>query len=318
MSRRSRQEPPIVEGSLRWWAQRHIKAMEVKGYSEWTLKNRKRHLRMFADWAEERGIDEPLIVSRSMLQAYQRRVFESRTRKGDRISFSTQHARLVSVRQLFGWLTKQGVLAADPASGLELPKVKSRLPRGILSPEDAARVLAQPDTSTRVGIRDRALLELIYTTAIRRSEMIGLEIFDLDMGRRTLHVRDGKGGKDRIVPVGEDALEWVSRYLDDVRPRWVVPPDDRVLFLTPQGRPISPNRASKLGRAYLEAAGVHVEGSALHIWRHAAATAMLEAGADVRVIQELLGHATLSTTQLYTRVSIKHLREVHRKTHPRG
>jgi integrase/recombinase XerD len=181
--------------------------------------------------------------------------------------------------------------------------------------EEAEAVLAQPDLSTPVGVRDRAMLETFYGTGIRRAELARLNWRDLDIDRKTLMVRQGKGRKDRMVPIGPRAIAWIERYLVDVRPRFASEPDDGILFLTVDGTPFSLDRLTQLVRDYVKASGVDKEG-ACHLFRHTLATLMLEGGADIRYIQAMLGHAELSTTQIYTQVSIRALQAVHAATFP--
>jgi integrase/recombinase XerD len=166
-----------------------------------------------------------------------------------------------------------------------------------------------------MGIRDRAMLETLYSTGIRRMEVIGLKLTDFDPERRTIVVRQGKGKKDRMVPIGDGAILWIEKYLSGVRPSLVVPPDDGTVFLTNMGEPLSPNRLTQMCREYVDAAETGKRG-ACHLFRHTMATLMLENGADIRFIQEMLGHVELSTTQLYTQVSIRKLKEIHSATHP--
>jgi len=166
-----------------------------------------------------------------------------------------------------------------------------------------------------VGLRDRAILETFYSTGIRRLELIHLEVFDLDMHRGTLLIRLGKGQRDRMVPIGHRAVGWIDRYLQDSRPKLVVDPNERALFTSKLGMPLTPDALTKLVSVYVEQAGIGSTGSC-HMLRHTMATLMLEGGADVRIIQAILGHVSLSTTEVYTHVSIRQLQEVHRKTHP--
>lgn len=163
-------------------------------------------------------------------------------------------------------------------------------------------------------MRDRAILEVLYSTAIRRAELIALRIWDVDHARGTVFVRQGKGAKDRHVPIGSRALLWVSRYFDLVRPKLVGRETD-VLFLSASGEPICPDWLSRTTKAYI-AAGAPGKRGSCHLFRHTAL--MLEGGADIRYVSEMLGHAKLETTALYTRVSIAKLRAVHAATHPAG
>jgi integrase/recombinase XerD len=289
--------------------------MRVKGYSEQTVVHRADFLRTFMLWCVERGITRPNEATRPILERYQRHLYHYRKRDGRPLSFRSQFAHLVPIRAFFKWLARQNYLLYNPASELELPKVEKRLPRSVLSANEAEAVLAQPDISEPLGIRDRAILETLYSTGIRRMELINLSLYCLDTERGTMMIREGKGKKDRMVPVGERATAWIDKYLDDVRPSLVVEPDEAVLFLTLEGESFAPNRLSQLVRNYVNAADIGKRGSC-HLFRHTMATLMLEGGADIRYIQAMLGHAELSTTQIYTQVSIRKLKEIHTATHP--
>jgi integrase/recombinase XerD len=306
--------PPAPTG----WAEvvaRYLDWLRLTHYAADTVHVRACYLRYFTAWAEARGITTPARVTRGVLERYQRWLYHYRKRTGAPLSVWSQHGRLVAVKGLFRWLTKQRQLRANPAAELELPRVTAqRLPQPLTEAE-IAQVLTQPDLTTPTGLRDRALLETGYSTGLRRMELIGLKLYDLDLARGVLVIREGKGKKDRVVPIGERAVAWLEKYLDEARPELVAEPDDGVVFLTSTGRPFHPNHCSRLIRDYVAAAGIQKRG-ACHLLRHTMATGMLEHGADVRVIQEILGHARLTTTQLYTRVSIRLLKAVHTATHP--
>lgn len=301
------------------WLRRYLEALRVKNYSEHTVENRDVYLRFFIEWCEARGIVRPRDVTKPIVERYQRHLFHLRQPAGKNagkpLSFRAQHSRLVPVRMFFKWLTRQNVLLWNPASELELPRLERRLPRFVLSESEAEAVMQQPDTSDPLGVRDRAILEVLYSTGIRRMEVLNLSVYDLDAERGTLLVRQGKGKKDRMVPIGKRATRWVERYLDQVRPELVVPPDPGTLFLTSFGEEFSPHRLTEVVRNHVRAAKTGKEG-ACHLFRHTMATLMLEHGADIRHIQEMLGHVDLSTTQIYTQVSIRRLQAVHSATHP--
>jgi integrase/recombinase XerD len=196
-----------------------------------------------------------------------------------------------------------------------LPRTPARLPVHVLSVQDVENVLNQADVAKPWGVRDRAMLEVLYSTGLRRSELAALAVFDWDRNRGAITVRQGKGGKDRVVPIGDRAAAWLGRYVDEVRPTLSREPDDGAMFLTDYGEPFEKNRLGDLVRRYFDWAGVKAPGSC-HLLRHACATHMLENGADIRFIQALLGHADLSSTQIYTQVSIVKLKEIHAATHP--
>jgi integrase/recombinase XerD len=197
---------------------------------------------------------------------------------------------------------------------LELPRVGYKLP-SVLNKEEAEQVLCQPNVGEPLGIRDRAMLEMLYSSGLRRMELLHLKLYDVDQKHGLVTVRQGKGKRDRVVPIGERALAWLDLYLNQLRSEIVKNPDDGIIFLTSNGVPFTPNYLSWLARQYVKSAGIG-KGGACHIFRHTMATLMLEGGADIRYIQAMLGHVRLDTTQIYTHVSIRMLKQVHTITHP--
>jgi integrase/recombinase XerD len=299
--------PRLVDEFCEW--------MGAHGYSERTIHNRRGQVAALVDWLAERGVTRPVEVTRPMLERYQRWLFHYRKANGEPLSFRSQSQRLLPVRAFFKWAARNHHVLYNPASEIELPKVERRLPRPALSAAEAEMVLSMPDLAHPGGVRDRAILEVFYSTGIRRSELAHLAVFDLDAERRTLMVRQGKGRKDRMIPIGGRALIWVDRYLSEVRPQFAIEPDDGTLFLTTDGTGFSPDRLTQIARDYVKVSGVAKTG-ACHLFRHTMATLMLEGGADIRYIQAMLGHARLDTTQIYTQVSIRALQAVHEATHP--
>ena len=289
--------------------------MRIKGYAESTLETRGKYLAWFARWLEERGITRPQDVTKPTLDCYQRYLYHYRKADGDPLTFSSQGAQIIPIRAFFRWLARSNYILSNPASEMELPKTGTRLPRNILTVQEAEKVLAQPNLKDPLGIRDRAILETFYSIGIRRAELSNLKIFDLDRERGTIMIREGKGKKDRMLPIGERALAWIKKYLEEVRPSWVVEPDSKHMFLTFEGKDIMPDTLTELVKDYVNAADIEKKGSC-HMFRHTMATLMLEGGADIRFIQQMLGHAKLDTTELYTQVSIRKLKEVFDKTHP--
>jgi integrase/recombinase XerD len=297
------------------WARRYVERQRVRGLSPQTLRTTECYVQLFVEWAEDRVIGRPHEVTKPILEAYQRYLFYFKKPNGKPLGFPAQRQRLHKLRGFFRWLAQQNVILSNPASDLELPRTEQRLPRAILSEREVEQVLTLPDPGDPLGMRDRAMMETLYSTGIRRGELAGLDVFDLDTERGTLTVRNGKGNKDRTVPIGERALCWIERYIEEARPQLVMPPDEGILFLSERGERITVTRLTQLMRRYIDAARLGKSG-ACHIFRHTMATLMLENGADVRHIQEMLGHAQLTSTQIYTRVSIRHLKTVHDATHP--
>ena len=287
----------------------------VHGYAEGTLRARRYYLASFVAFCDERELFDVATISPSALESYQRHLYHQKKENGLPLSFRTQSQRLIPVKGLFAWLARTGELSYDPSIALALPKVEHRVPEAVLSIEEVEAVLAGPDTTTTLGLRDRAVLEVFYSTAIRRAELLHLRVADVDHARRALFVRQGKGARDRFVPIGERACHWVQRYLDEVRPELEHARAHPALFLSVTGSAIAPDVLSRLVSAYIRAAVPTKKGSC-HLFRHTAATLMLDAGADVRFIAEMLGHRKLETTMTYTRVSMVKLQEVHARCHP--
>ena len=306
---------PLDPGGLSALLSAFLSYLAVTGATERSVTSRRITLSAFLRWCHERDLVRPGQVTRPVLQAYQRHLFHHRKENGEPISLRSQTARLQAVRAFFRWLCRESYLLGNPASELTLPRAGFHLPRAVLTLEEAEAILALPDLTTPLGLRDRALLELLFSTGIRRAELSHLTLSDLDLKGGTLLVRQGKGGKDRIVPTGERAALFVSAYLTRARSELVVPPDDGMLLLTATGHPFSPDLLTNLCRAYVERAGIGKKG-ACHLFRHTMATLMLEGGADVRFIQQMLGHARLDTTALYASVSVRKLKEIHQATHP--
>jgi integrase/recombinase XerD len=293
----------------------YLEWLLVRNYSAATAKGREHYIGEFIKWSRERSLTKPEEVTKPVLERYQRYLYHYRKKDGKPLSFPSQIARLTPVRAFFKWLCRQNILPSNPASELELPRGERRLPKAVLTAGETERILSVPDIKTATGLRDRAMLEVFYSTGMRRMELAGLKLHDLDAERGTVMIRQGKGKKDRLIPMGDRAFAWVRKYAEDARPSLVCEPDDGTVFLTNDGTPLEPGRLTQHVSAIVKAAGLEKRGSC-HMFRHTCATLMLENGADVRFIQQQLGHVDLSTTQIYTQVSVRMLKEVHTRTHP--
>jgi integrase/recombinase XerD len=289
--------------------------MLSKNFSPSTVTMREMWLRHFVEWCDTRSLRRPGEITRPIIERYQRHWYTHRKTNGKPLSFRTQATRIVPIQSFFRWMTRQNLIASNPAADLDMPRCMPALPKHVLTPSEAEKVLSQPDVGVPLGVRDRAILEVLYSTGIRRKELAGLSIFDVDTERGTLRIRHGKGGRDRTVPVGERALSWIHRYSEEVRPSHVCGLDEQTLFLTVDGTNIGLAMLSQMVRRYVESAKTGKTGSC-HLWRHSMATSMLENGADIRHVQEILGHVLLNTTTIYTHVAIRALKEVHTRTHP--
>jgi len=294
----------------------YLEHLRVRNYSPRTVLNCRVYLGYFTAWAAERGLTRPSEITKPILDRYQRWLYHYRSEKNGRpLSFRTQHVRLTPIRTFFKWLAKENYLLSNPASELELPKLEKRLPKHVLSVAEVEQVLNSIDLADPLGVRDRAMVETLYSTGMRRSELLHLAVVDLDTERGTLFIRQGKGQKDRMVPIGDRAIRWIEKYQRALRPALVVAPDPGTLFLTTYGEPFTPGRLTQLVGRIVRGAGIGKTG-ACHLFRHTMATLMLEHGADIRFIQQMLGHARLTSTEIYTQVSIRTLKAIHDATHP--
>ena len=301
--------------SLRAWLAKWLEWMLVRRYSARTVDTTRRHVEQFAIWCDTRGLVRPEEITKPILERYQRFLFHYRKKDGRPLSYSSQAGKLVAVRGLFRWLARQNAILWNPAADLDLPRPEYRLPKHVLTITEIEKVIATPDVRDPLGLRDRAIVETLYATAMRRSELVGLSVYDVDIERETVRIRMGKGDKERIVPIGERALAWIAKYMDVVRPELVVTSAEQALFLTRLGDPFTPDALTDRVRKIVAESEVAKKG-ACHMFRHTAATLMLEGGADIRYVQQMLGHSKLETTEIYTHVSITKLREVYAATHP--
>lgn len=301
--------------SLSAWIKRHLEALALQGFSARGLYCRSCDLVQFAQWCAEREIRAAAEVTKPILERYQRHLFHYRKRDGRPLATNRQRIWTAHLQALFRWLARHNHLASNPASDLDLPRNQPASLRDPLSIEEIERVLALPDVGEPRGLRDRAMLEVFYATGLRRMELAQLRVDAINFWRGTVHVREGKGRKDRIVPVGARALAWVQKYLDEARGAFVADVQESALFLNRNGEGFSENGLTLLVRDYFKRAGITKAGSC-HLFRHTMATVMLDNGADLRFVQEMLGHARLQTTQIYTHVSVGKLIAIHAATHP--
>lgn len=287
----------------------------VHNYAQTTIGDRRRYLSYLVRFLVAREVRASADVTFELLKEYQEELFAHRKVDGQPLSFGTQAQRLIPVQQFFSWMRRTGVIDSNPATDLSMPRPDRRLPEATLSAAEMTLILSRPDVKRPLGLRDRSVLEVFYSCGLRRSELIDLRLRDVDFDRGTVFVRCGKGAKDRYVPIGERALFWLRLYVELARPGF--DPDGRtdILFLSSVATPLCADWLSRKVRRYIAAADVHKKGSC-HLLRHSVATLMLEGGADIRYVAEMLGHARLETTQRYTRVSIDRLRTVHAATHP--
>lgn len=229
---------------------------------------------------------------------------------------SRSNARMIStLRKFYAWLVRSNYILENPAIKLQMPKLQKSLPKD-MSESDVDKLLDAPDMHDIVGIRDKAMLELMYATGLRVSELVGLNVEDIDMNVGVARVL-GKGAKERLVPVGEYALEYLHKYLEEVRPNLVTNFKEQAMFISKHFKRITRQSFWHRIKAYTLVAGINTDISP-HTLRHAFATHLLNNGADLRSVQLLLGHSSVSTTTIYTHISQNRLQQIYQKHHPRG
>ena len=241
------------------------------------------------------------------------RLLAERLRDGIRVA--TIRRQISALSRFSAWLRLQGLLDDDPLNRIEAPRRQQRLP-DVMSSQQVERLLDAPDVASPLGIRDRAILEVLYASGMRVSELTSVELPAVNLRQGLIRVT-GKGGKDRLVPLGEHALDWITCWCEGPRRRWVEATGSSALFVSARGRPLTRQAVWHRIRRHARSAAIG-EGVSPHKLRHSFATHLLDHGADLRVVQLLLGHADLGTTQIYTHVASRRLQELHRQHHPRG
>ncbi len=298
------------------YAAKYSEWMQTLGWSERTQESYKSNVRFFLEYLSgETSIETLNGIDGKTLSGFQTFLYHSETKQGKRLALSSQHNKLVSVRSFFHWLYESGVLLFDLSAALNLPKKRRGLPKGVMSEKQVEQLLEQPDVLTPLGFRDRTILEVLYSSGIRNTELRNLAVYDVDLKQLQLMVRKGKNAKDRVVPIGEIAADFIHEYLISARLK-LIRQETEKLFISKNGLQITKANLIWMFEKYVKKAQLEAHFTP-HSLRHSCATHMLRAGADIRYIQEMLGHASVATTQLYTKVEVADLRAVHRQCHPR-
>jgi len=301
---------PYTSTSWDRWIDAYLAYLTVeKGLSANTLESYSRDLLGFVAYLAEQDLQRQETIQATALLGY---LIHLRNRG---LTPTSRARHLVSLRGFFRFLHQEHYIPHDPAALIELPKSGRHLP-GILSAREIRDLLAAPRMDRPVGLRDAAMLELLYAAGLRVSELIQLKVLDLNFDAGYVKVF-GKGGKERVVPIGRPALKVLSRYLDQARPLLLKGATSAYLFVARRGQPLSRQGFWKLLKKYAAQAGIRHPVSP-HTLRHSFASHLLEGGADLRVVQIMLGHADIATTQIYTHVSMERLQSIHQKYHPRS
>lgn len=291
---------------------RFISHLKVKNYADSTQHHYSDMLKLFKTFLEERGIGDVRQITKNDIHDYQAKINQKK------LSRSTKALRIRAVKRFYEYLVNEDCLLINPCAGIVEMPGGHRLPRILLTPQEAEKIIQQPDTGVMVGIRDRAILELLYSTGIRVGECEGLEVYDMDTKEKLVQVMRGKGSKERIVPMGEDAAKWIKEYQQKVRPRSsLLKPHERNLFLSIRGKPLNHKIIRGIVHKYTKQAKIKKKGISCHTFRHLFATELIRNGADIVSVQKLLGHKDIRSTTIYTKVVPTDIKDTHKKTHPR-
>ncbi len=302
----------MIFQSLELSRQSFLESLRVRSYSMATLKSYGRSLTVFFRFIRGSGINDVREVSRQTVREYQLWLAKS-----DYATCSVQ-SHLQTIKRFYEHLERTDTILINPCGSLVMPRLGKKLPENVLTKEEAKQLLNAPNTQTRIGIRNKAIIELFYSTGIRLGEMTRLAVLDVDFLNGFLRVNKGKCSKDRVVPMGNRAIHWVREYLRRVRLEWSRgQKEERAMWLSYGGshRPIKSQAIELMIKNYARAIGFQKPVTP-HTWRHTCATHMVAGGANVIYVQKLLGHRSLKTTNIYTRVSLPEVKNAHQKKHP--
>jgi len=309
-----------METLLKSWAE----WIEAQGFAPGSVKDHRQKLQGFLEFLNSKDSGRPkgsaslvLECDRKTLSAYQSHLFEMVSKKtGKKLSCNSQINRLTVLKNFYRFLHQTGRIARTPAEIIVLPRHPKLIPPVLLKSREMKKLLETPDLGNPLGFRDRTIMEVFFATGMRLTELTSSAVEDLNFEESLIHIKHGKGQKQRLVPMGEVAKNWLQEYLENVRPILAKKSDTQAVFLNRFARRIDKNGWQKKLTEYVKAAGIR-KSFTTHCFRHQLATAMLERGADTRHIQEILGHETLKTTQRYLHVVKAELKRIHAKSHPR-
>jgi len=287
-----------------------------RGLASNTLESYGRDLRQFRAYLRENGSSSKEMEETSLRRATRNTILAylvSLRREGK--AASTIARRLVAIRSFYRFMVQEDYLKSDPSADVDTPKPRKQLPE-VLTVSEVEKLLRQPEASTAAGLRDRAMLEVLYATGVRVSEIVALDLDDVNLPREQIRCV-GKGNKERVVPLGSVAIRALEKYLGEARHNLVRDPEERALFVNHHGGRLTRQGFWKVIKKYAKKARIN-KTITPHTLRHSFATHLLENGADLRAVQEMLGHADISTTQIYTHLTKSHLKEVYAKAHPRA
>lgn len=299
--------------------------LEMEGFAERTVCDYPQRLKHFVEYLKSCDIEEISQIDKEVIHKYQLYLYNYKNKRGKVLSLNTQSGRLAALISFFRFLVKRNYFMYDPASCIELPKTKRDLPKGIMNRKEVNSILNRPNCDSALGLRDKAMLELLYSTGLRSAELRNLTVYDVDIQNKELRINHGKGRKDRVVPMGDIACKYVDEYMAIGRPELLKYSEEvlkygkrktNILFISKGAKRIQADNLIWIIKKYVKKSGLNKKVTP-HSFRHTCATHMLKGKANIRHIQELLGHSSIETTQIYTRVEVSDLKKEHKRCHPR-
>lgn len=306
----------MKENSFILFADEFAKSLKVRNLTDRTIEGVRWRLGKFFSYLETCGITHIDQITKEAVAAYQIELYQCINKKGAPNTVSYQNNMLSAVKQFMRFLHERDYTVSDPTRDIRYAKQPKRLPRCVMTPSEARKIIHAPDTKTVIGYRDRTILEVMYISGIRKEEVNNLTLNDIDYHDGFLRIIEGKGKKNRIVPIGKIACRYLENYIKSVRPELIKDPYNNHLFLSLRGGRLSKNMVWEMVKKYAKKARIR-KNAHPHTFRHSCATLMLKNKADLRTIQKLLGYTSITSTQVYTHLSIADLKEVHKKCHPR-
>jgi integrase/recombinase XerD len=297
--------------------QKFFESMRVRNFSPATLEDYGYTLDTFIAFASSRGVADVRGITKALLTAYQVHLFEKVNAAGTQNSFRCQNKSLGVVKSFCRFMTDEGLIGNDPSSAIKYAKTPKTLPRNILTVAETRKVLQQPNLESALGYRDRCILELLYSAGLRNQELRMLKVTDLNLEEGIVLVEGGKGNRDRYTPIGKIVCRYLKQYLAEARSAILKGRPSEYLIVSVHAQPLRKAPLARLVKGYVQAAGIE-KTITPHSFRHACATHMLKGKAGIRHIQEILGHQSLLSTQIYTHVTIQDLKDVHNACHPRN
>jgi len=290
--------------------------LQIRNYSPRTVSDYGYNLGSFFRFLEQKAIADVQGITTATLTDFQRWFYYQPTKRGQARGVVNQNLVLATVKSFFRFLKNEGYIHGNPAEAVEYAREPRSLPRNVLTPKEANRIIDSIDTTTALGYRDRAILEVFYATGVRNQELRNLTMADANLQEELLRVNGGKGGHDRVVPLSRVACKFLETYIKGIRPQLVGGKATDRLFVSMRGNPIDGHTVGDVVKKYARLASVkkHVTP---HVWRHTCATHLVKNEANLRHVQDILGHRSLHTTERYLSLTITDLKEAHRKFHPR-